>query len=187
MFGQKRYWISGILAVTTLGLLASAKPLRVFAPELFGLTCPTETICLDDIDRLAQAEELRKNATTYVESLLSPFQSSPRILFCSTEHCFNQFFDPRAKGVNFGTWGMVINATGWQDHIVRHELIHHWQAEQFGVWNTASAWPRWFIEGMAYSLSQDPREVIPNKAAQSYRVEFQDWTSSGGNWRTPDF
>ena len=87
-------------------------------------------------------------------------------------------------------WGandIVVNDKGWQDHIVRHELIHHWQSETFGVLQAGTRLPRWYIEGMAYVLSEDPRPIIPNEKAQAQRLRFQRWIAAGNDWRmAPD-
>ena len=34
--------------------------------------------------------------------------------------------------------------------------------------------PAWFVEGMAYSLSQDPRDPLA-EPFQGYRKAFRDW------------
>ena len=57
-------------------------------------------------------------------------------------------------------------------------MIHHLQAERLGVlkqWRS----PNWFKEGMAYSLSQDPRSDI-SELFQKYSLEFEKWYRSVG-------
>ena len=53
---------------------------------------------------------------------------------------------------------------------IRHELIHRLQNERLGtLWALLS--PEWFIEGMAYSLSEDPRTRLVEPFEQ-YRSQF---------------
>lgn len=56
---------------------------------------------------------------------------------------------------------------------MRHELIHYLQGKGLGVLNLLFK-PSWFIEGMAYGLSQDPRHKLA-EPFQSYRAEFLSW------------
>ena len=42
-------------------------------------------------------------------------------------------------------------------------------------WNS----PNWFIEGMAYMLSEDPREQL-SKSHQEYREKFSKWSKAVG-------
>ncbi|WP_417818785.1 IS6 family transposase [Tritonibacter scottomollicae] len=79
---------------------------------------------------------------------------------------------------------LLINEKGWQDYILRHELIHHWRNEQFGAVQ-GSRLPRWYIEGMAYSVSQDLRDPLPRTDIQAWRAQFNAWVQEGNEWRQP--
>jgi hypothetical protein len=178
-----------ILALCAVGLLATCtlyKPLRILTPEISGLTCVSDTLCLEDPGQRDQAETLSDAALDFVADRLGPIARPPRVHFCSTKYCFARFGNPEVAALYF--WGanaILINETGWQPHILRHELIHHWQAEQFGGARAALRLPRWYIEGMAYVLSEDPRPQIPNAEAQVQREAFLAWRASGNNWRRP--
>ncbi|WP_420862863.1 hypothetical protein [Algirhabdus cladophorae] len=134
---------------------------------------------------LDTAQQLRRDAVAFVETHLGPFRKQPRVLFCSTDACFKNFSPHPFAGLNLGTYGAIVNHTGWTPHIVRHELIHHWQNEQFGVLQASILHPQWFREGMAYSLSQDPRKPIPHAPSQNHRTQFETWVAQGNNWRDP--
>jgi hypothetical protein len=75
--------------------------------------------------------------------------------------------------------GIVVGPEGWNSHYVRHELIHHWQGYKLGL---MERWfgPKWLMEGMAYSLSDDPRGTLvePN---QTYRASFEEWYEDTGS------
>ena len=62
---------------------------------------------------------------------------------------------------------------------MRHELIHHLQNERLGSLRTWLLKPDWFREGMAYSLSEDPRQPLP-EPLQSYRARFETWFKQVG-------
>lgn len=182
-----RYRLLPIVFTLTFLLTACAiyKPARVLTAEAYGLACIDDEICIEDPDSLERARSLRNDAVAFVQSRLGPFRKPPRVLFCATKTCYGRFANPQTLGINLGTMGAVINETGWSEHIVRHELIHHWQSENFGKIATAVSLPRWYIEGMAYTLSKDPRHPLPHAPAQAWRAQFEEWIADGNDWRIP--
>jgi hypothetical protein len=67
----------------------------------------------------------------------------------------------------------VIGPRAWKPFYVRHELIHYSQAERLGTLSLLLK-PQWFVEGMAYALSQDPRAPLA-EPFESYRRSFLAW------------
>ena len=173
-----RHWIRWLLATavacTPVATWAFFKPVRVMAPTLLGLHCPTEGLCLDDLSRFEQASQLRNEAVAFVESRLGPMQTVPRVIFCAHAACANSFGFTGNAAYNVGTSGMVVSPRGWTPYFVRHELIHRSQMEHMGSWHALVFTPTWLIEGMAYSLSEDPRQPLP-EPLQGYRAKFEAW------------
>jgi hypothetical protein len=163
---------------------AMVKPLRVIAPQLLGLECTTDNICTDDISRVPEARRLLTEAEVFVGNELGPLEKRPRAVFCSTAKCDAKFGLGRSVAFSVGTIGIIISERAWQPHFVRHELIHQLQNEQFGVMNAWLFKPSWFIEGMAYSRSQDPRRPLP-EPLESWRIKYESWEQtivSGDLW-----
>lgn len=183
----KRVLLWGGIAVVLVsaGFITLFKPARVLVPQVAGMTCVSDVLCLDDPAFASEAAALRAAALVQVSARLGPFETPPRVLFCRHAGCFNRFGDPRIKAQNVGRFGMVINATGWSQHIVAHEMIHQRQSEVLGTIAVAYTLPRWFIEGMAYSLSDDPRATLPMPQLDTYRTRFNAWAAAGGDWRAP--
>lgn len=177
------------VAISTLALFPAActfyKPLRTLVPETFGLTCVADELCLEDATTIAEASRLRDDALQFIEANLGPLSHPPRILFCSSTECFSRFGNPAVAALYM--WGLdtlVVNESGWHDYILRHEMIHHWQVEHFGALGGRKL-PRWYIEGMAYALSEDPRDPLPRNDIQAWRAQFNSWTGEGNDWRHP--
>lgn len=159
---------------------AFIKPIRVIAPELSGLTCD-DVICIDDISRFEEARELYQEALVFVEERIGKIDSPPRAIFCASSACATHFGFKNgsyghASAYNVATFGLAISPRGWHSYYVRHELIHHLQNERLGSLNAWLFMPAWFKEGMAYSLSDDPREPLPGKL-EALRLKYETWTA----------
>lgn len=177
-----------IVGLTVPGLLLSAclyKPARIMAPALNGLTCPTPTLCLEDQGEQDNLTTLQDAARTFVENRLGPFRTPPRVLFCATEACSEKFGMDGTSAFALGTQGILVHPKGREPHILRHEMIHHWQAETFGRYATSFGLPRWYIEGMAYALSEDPRQPLPRRDIEGWRRQFEAWATGVDDFRIP--
>ena len=166
-----------VLVLATLAALpavtwAAFKPIRVLAPELAGVTCTEANICVDDLTKLEEARSLRDESISFVESRIGKVEQVPRFIFCSSAACAKSFGFTGNTAYHVGTFGIVIGPRGWHPHFARHELIHHLQMENIGSLHALLFTPTWFIEGMAYSLSEDPRRPLP-EPLEGWRAEFE--------------
>lgn len=170
-----------IFAVLSLPLTAWAifKPVRILAPELAGVSCINQSICIDDPSRIAEASTLYENSIRFVGATVGGITNKPRVIFCATETCFQSFGFSRSSANAVGTFGIVISPRAWEPYYMRHEMIHYLQKERLGNVKSRLVTPNWFIEGMAYSLSEDPRPILP-EPWQQYRSQFDTWYKQVG-------
>lgn len=155
------------------------KPIRVLAPSwVDGVSCVDENICLDDKNNYKNALTLYESALKEVSKAVGPFENSPTVTFCSKDSCFKAFGFNEASASTVGKSGIVVGPRGWKPHLLRHEMIHHRQAEVIGP-ITMFLKPEWLIEGMAYSLSNDPRTPLSERWEKS-RMKFNSWFSQIG-------
>ena len=168
-------WITPIVALFIIAVFIFYKPSRILIPEVNDVDCVTKILCLDDISRLHEADELVAGSIAAVENRLGSLNNHPKFVFCSTQRCFEQFGFKRAAAQTVGRSGIVIGPNGWKPHYVKHEIIHHWQAENIGVIKMHFV-DDWLIEGMAYTLSDDPRKQL-TQPWQAYREAFMQWYS----------
>jgi len=170
-------WVKYMVLATVLGLPMAAwafvKPVRIVAPTWVGLTCPSATLCTDDPARIAEATALYDEAQDFVARNLAPMETPPRVVFCSADACFQAFGLGKRSAATLGTWGIVLSPRAWKDYYVRHEMIHHLQYEKLGTLQALLA-PKWFMEGMGYALSGDPRPQLA-EPLESYRTRFLAW------------
>jgi hypothetical protein len=157
---------------------AIVKPVRVLAPEWGGAVCTSETVCVDDPSKAAEAERLYAEALAFVSVKVSDVPGHPRVTFCSSQACAEHFGLGARSAVTVGTVGTVIGPRAWKAYYVRHELIHYLQARELGALQLLVK-PSWFVEGMAYGLSEDPRTPLA-QPFEGYRSEFLAWYRSVG-------
>lgn len=120
-----------VLPVISWGLY---KPVRVLAPELNGLTCINERICLDDVSKTEEAELLYLESANITNNAIGNFYNNPRAIFCITEKCYKSFgFSSPSVAHAVGDSGVVISPRGWRNTKIIHEFVHHIQAERIGV------------------------------------------------------
>ncbi len=163
-----------LLVVVPVAAWALVKPVRVIAPGLAGIGCGQgATVCVEDPAREAQARQLLAEGMAFVASHIAPVEGSPRFVFCSTQACADTFGLGERSAVTTGTWGTVIGPRAWAPHYVRHELIHHLQGQRLGLLPRLLK-PTWWVEGMAYSLSEDPRTPLA-EPWEGHRREFDAW------------
>lgn len=149
------------------------KPVRVLAPSMVGIRCISETVCTDDLSKSQDAVALYTEAHHFVSVTLNPFQAAPIVIFCATEICADSFGLGARSAVTVGRLGTVIGPRAWKPYYVRHELIHVAQAEQLGTIGLLFK-PQWFVEGMAYALSEDPRPTLA-EPFETNRLQFRKW------------
>lgn len=162
-----------LLVVVPVAAWAFVKPVRVMAPALVGISCAAAPVCIDDPARLEMAEQLYAEGLVFVSETISPLEGKPKLIFCSSEACADSFGLGARSAVTFGTMGTVIGPRAWKPYYVRHELIHQLQGQRLGVLDCLFK-PSWFVEGMAYSLSLDPRTKL-TEPFEAYRREFLSW------------
>lgn len=172
-------WIVLVGVVATVLVFKYFKPSRILIPEINDVACVTKSICIDDLSRLQEAEDLLATAVLEMEQTLGQLQNYPKAVFCSRLACFNRFGFEQAAAAAVGRSGIVIGPRGWQPHYLKHELVHYWQAENIGVIRMLFV-DDWLIEGMAYALSSDPRSRL-EQPWQSWREEFDAWYRSIDN------
>lgn len=170
--------------IVPLAAWAIVKPVRVLVPGVGKTTCVSESVCVDDISKADEATRLYFEALAYVAGDVAPVRGYPKVIFCSSEKCAESYGLGARSAVTVGTFGTVIGPRAWHPYYVRHELIHYLQSERFGVIPLLLK-PSWFVEGMAYALSQDPRAPLA-EPFEGYRSRFLSWYGAiekGALWR----
>ncbi|MGE8174937.1 hypothetical protein [Pseudomonas fluorescens] len=177
----KRIILISVITALTLpaAVLAFVKPLRVVAPLLVPeVTCPLANICIDSVALLGDAQQLYAAGYATAATAVGPFQNVPRVVFCTTDSCAQSFGLGQRAAAAVGDVGLIVAPRGWKAFYLAHELIHFRQAQSLGNLAVATQ-PKWLIEGMAYSLSGDPRHPL-GPPFEQWRSQFEAWHASLG-------
>ncbi|WP_040068236.1 membrane protein [Pseudomonas batumici] len=177
----KRIILISAITVLTLpaAVLAFVKPLRVVAPLLIPeITCPLPNICTDSVAQLSNAQQLYNEGYATAATAVGPFRSVPRVVFCTTDACAESFGLGQRAAAAVGNVGLIVAPRGWKAFYLAHELIHYRQAETLGNLAVATQ-PKWLVEGMAYSLSGDPRHPL-GPPFEQWRSQFETWHAGLG-------
>ena len=173
MINKFKYIYILVLLISPFVIWAFYKPARVIFPDFInGLVCE-ENLCVENVSKRSIASVLYKYSIKSVSEKTGQFHSKPTAIFCLTEKCFNAFGFKRASAATVGYFAIIISPRGWKPYYIRHELLHYRQAEELGLFVQWRA-PKWFTEGMAYSLSEDPRKKLA-EPFQSYLRQFNAW------------
>lgn len=170
-----------IAVIITITLWVLFKPIRVLIPKFSNITC-IANVCIDDTSRYSEALRLYEEAIQLVNSNIGQIKSNPQMVFCSTEACSLWYGLNKDIAFTISVLGIVISDRGWHPQFIRHEIIHHLQNERLGNIIGPVFKPKWFKEGMAYSLSQiskEPRAVLLERE-DKYRSKFEIWYEQVG-------
>jgi hypothetical protein len=167
---------AGLLLAILSYAIGSFKPARRLFPALLGFTCGEGPVCVEAAASLPLAEGLYSDALHFVNTRLVILEHPRPFLFCTSTGCAKALGLQQSLGQTTGPFGSVIGPKGWAPYIVRHELIHQVQNEQLGVYRVHPG-PAWLLEGMAYTLSDDPRPEL-DSPWQQHRHRFSAWYAS---------
>jgi hypothetical protein len=171
--------VTVVLVAAPVTAFALVKPLRVVAPTLVpGIICIKDTLCTDDAAQFDAARALYQEGYAKARDAVGPFRDAPRVVFCSTPACAHAFGLGAQAAQTVGDFGVIVAPRGWKSFYLAHELIHYRQAEVLGNLAVATR-PKWLIEGMAYSLSGDPRHPL-SEPFEQWRAQFDAWHASIG-------
>jgi hypothetical protein len=155
------------------------KPIRVLWPEVVGLKRTIGDVYVDDERRGLEAGRLLDVSIEEINGKGFYFKKLPRILFCTDQRKYELLGFKESAARTIDGLAIVVGPRGSQSFYLKHELIHYWQHENLG-WSYSWRYPAWLVEGMAYSLSDDPRHPIA-QPWESYRTRFEVWFATNKN------
>ena len=146
-----------------------------------GFSCRSDLVCTEDPARLGEASDLYEDSLAFLTASVGSLQVKPLVVFCATQSCYSFTGESGSAAKTVGKFIIVVSPRGWTPYFLRHEMIHRLQGEKLGVFGMLGK-PEWYVEGMAYALSEDPREQLM-EPFQSERARFRAWYATVGRER----
>jgi hypothetical protein len=158
-----------LLGFTGLGLVLALSGcgltpwLRTLAPGQFGL----EAVSTSDGLRLyvepamtpAQRAALQQQIALgreQVQRFWGPLQTTPAIVACSSADCAARFDVVGPRAAAFADQAIRLSPRGLSAPLVAHEWSHAELYRRAGGWWQARGIPRWFDEGLAVVVADEP-------------------------------
>lgn len=143
-----------------LGACQTLQQSRVLLPaHWIGMQAVQEDVW---VERTATSEQrvkaiaLRDEARSRVAAVVGVVQSSPKHLFCFTEACYQGFGGGSSRARSFSSLRTLMGPDAFSNADVAHEWWHVELFHRLGYWSFRMV-PRWFDEGLAVWVSDDPR------------------------------
>lgn len=163
--------------------------LRVFAPEAFGMITAGDGLYVDPAmtaEQTAAVRGLRQSAEDRLREAFQDVITAPSIIACATEECFRSFGGNAQRALSFGDRAILLSPRGLTLPILTHERSHNELYARLWGWRGAFLTvPRWFDEGLAVVVSNEPThsEAVWNdierlglaRPALTELIGFGDW------------
>jgi hypothetical protein len=171
--GSRRRWrwlIAGLAAVLAAAVVTIAMVFPAVAatacPGCYGLQRVQSDLYVEQglsAERRQHVTEVVQAAEQRVGDFFGGRESRPRVLACLTQDCYGRIGGGGERGKAILDRALLLSPLGVNVVIVSHELTH---AElRARLRSRAGQVPRWFNEGLAVLVSEDPRYLPPETAA----------------------
>ena len=150
------------MALSGCGTLHSA---RVWFPKISGLDEINPHLYVEPVMSANQRRELQQQiemGRATVDAFFGSVIAQPYFIACQTSTCDERFGSYGQRAAAYGDFAIRLSAKGQSAPLIAHEWSH---AEVFrragGLWQ-ASKIPRWFDEGLAVVIADEPRHSEEN-------------------------
>jgi hypothetical protein len=156
-------------------------------PSCFGFAAAGDNIYVQDT--MPDAERRAARATLQaardrVRRFYGALLREPQVFLCADEACYQRYAGEGSRGTAFLDRALILAPGAVTVPIAAHELSHIEFHARIGLIATArDRVPRWFDEGLAINVSDDPRYLLPGSGAARCRlrsneplpVDRRDW------------
>lgn len=159
------------LAVSALAGVLFTYPLAgaIICPSCYGFEAAGSNAFVEVAmpqPRRAVVASILDKASAQVHNFYGETLRKPHIFICETEDCYRYFAGYGSRGTAFLDRALILAPDGATVTIAAHELSHIELHARLGLWATIRGlMPRWFDEGLAVNVSEDPRYLKPGLGA----------------------
>lgn len=178
----RRRWPRRVVAGATAALVAAvagvvwAYPIAAAAvcPDCYGLEKVAPDLYVDGDatpEQRRQMVDVIAAARQRVGTFYGELRSSPRFLICLSAGCYGHLGGGE-KGQTLRDQATALSPGGANVVIASHELTHAEQYRRLG--STYDEVPRWFNEGLAVLISDDPRYLTTKPAGERCPIAYAE-------------
>jgi len=173
--GRNRTTLTVVIAIAGLAAVLAASTVTVAlafptvaataCPGCYGLRrLPPNLYVERDLpaQRRQHVVEVMRAADRRVADFFGGRESAPRVLACLTEACYDRIGGGGERGKAVLDRALLLSPGGVNVVIASHELTHAELRARLG--SRTGQVPRWFNEGLAVLVSDDPRYLAPEAA-----------------------
>ncbi|MEU6715319.1 hypothetical protein ABZ897_27975 [Nonomuraea sp. NPDC046802] len=192
---RKKLWMR-VLATLTALLVAAVAGVCLAYPSVAATTCPgcyglTEfdghegVYAQDNLSaaQRSQIEQVVEQSRETIATFYGAQTSSPSLLICLTESCYERIGGGKERGIAVLNRAVMLSPRGMDAVIASHEMSH---VELHTRLASGAEVPQWFDEGLAVVVSDDPRYLRPEPAADRclispsgpLPVTLEEWLST---------
>jgi hypothetical protein len=177
------------MSVSAAAGLLFAYPLAgaIVCPSCFGFAAIGENAfvqrAMPENQRREAAQTLRQ-ASARVYSFYGELLREPRVFLCADDGCYRRYAGTGSKGTAFLDRALILAPDGITVPIAAHEMSHVELHARIGLYATVrDVLPRWFDEGLAINVSDDPQYLLPGtgrarcmiRSNEPLPVSRQEW------------
>ena len=154
----RRAFVAAALALL-LSACGSLHSFRMAAPGAFGMEKVGAALYVEpempreQRDRLVQQIALGR---AQVERFYGTLETTPFIAACATTACSARFGSYGERATAFGDGAIRLSHNGRAAPLVAHEWSHTEVFHRVGGWTKVGRLPRWFDEGLAVVIADEP-------------------------------
>jgi hypothetical protein len=151
-----------LLALSGCGALHSAP---MWAPKVYGMEEVTPSLYVEPTMSAEQRLELQRQielGRNQTHQFYGAIVTTPYFVACLTKECAERFGSYGQRAAAYGDIAIRLTATGLTAPLVAHEWSHAELYRRVGGWWNARRIPRWFDEGVAVIVANEPRHSHEN-------------------------
>lgn len=173
------------ISLSACGAFHSA---RMWFPKASGLDEADTRLYVEPAMSVEQRQEVKRQISlgrAAVERFYGGITTTPYFVACSTTECDERFGSYGQRAAAYGELAIRLSAKGLSAPLIAHEWSHAELYRRAGGWWHARRVPRWFDEGVAVVVADEPRHSEDNWREIQRRgvsipkigtlVSFRDW------------
>ena len=160
-----------LLAVLGLAFPAAA---AVACPTCYGFTRVAANVYVEraaSADARSAVEDVVTSARDRIRTFYGRLDSGPKVMVCISDGCYRRVGGGKSRGMAVLDWALFLSPRGTTTTIASHELSHIELHHRIGFVRTFRRdIPQWFDEGLAVTISDDPRYLTPATGGDRCRI-----------------